>query len=122
VDFRRSPFIVQALQPDGNDRIQPLPVMFSSWPDITILSPYESTIQVKRGDFGMVGGRKVHAMEYSVFDTLKETECCRDSTEDGVRWVARLGACGANIKVWNIYSFLARLSMPKRLLPDVSSH
>ena len=69
--------------------------MFSSRVGVTTLGLYESTIEIKRGDFGMVDGRKVYAMEHSIFDTLKETECCWDFTKNGVRWVrmARLSAC-----------------------------
>jgi len=85
---------VQALQLDGNSCIQPLPIVFSLWIGATILRPYQSVIQIKRGDFGMMDGRKVYAMEHSISDALKETECCRGFTENRVRWVrmARLGA------------------------------
>lgn len=35
----------------------------------------------------MMDWRKVHAMEHSIFDTLKKTECCRGFSEYCVRWV-----------------------------------
>lgn len=84
--------------------------MFSSRVGVTILRPYQSIIQIKRGDFGMMDRRKVYAMEHSIFDALKETECCRRFTEDRVRyvWMARLGACGG-IGIWYIYSSLSWL-------------
>ena len=106
-----SPFAVQAAQPDRNSCIQPLPIVFSSWVGVTTLRPYQSLIQIKRGDLGMMDWRKVYAMEHSIFDALKETKCCRGFGEYCVCWVrmARLGA-DAGIGNRNIYFFLSRLS------------
>jgi len=58
--------------------------VFSSRVGVATLRPYQSFIQIKRGDFGMMDGRKVYAMEHTIFDTLKETEYSRGFTEDGV--------------------------------------
>ena len=99
-----------------------MPIVLSSREGATILRPYQSVIQVKRSDFGMMDGRKVYAMEHSIFDALKETECCRVFAEYCVRWVrvAGLGASAA-IGIQNIYSFLPRMWMQKQLLLEVSS-
>lgn len=106
-DFGGSPFVVQALQPHRNAFIQPLPVVFSSRVDRTTLGLYERTIQIERSDSGMVYGDKVYAMEHSIFDPLKETECSRGFAEDGVCWVrmAKLDAC-ADIEVEEYLLFL----------------